>query len=888
MEELRSDDSVTFGDDSAEENYHSATDNIPKTSAGAGSVLNSVRSSVKSAVEYMNEANLGPEGDQFSERKRSGLDDTRKGRKKDEKGTTEENVSGKPETEENSIEDQETSGSGTSEDWSVVGPFPETQSLVLEDEKQGVNQADVKGHDPSHTAETKALKTEAEESTLGSSPAKLPANSAAESSTPKHGTADNARKSQRKIDDSQLSSHGAPSPKSSVSGVPPLSFGDRTPSLRRRSRTPRSTDASPSSVESGVAGSYSPGGQALRSHERHSSGLKDKPKGGRHESDNRTASDVDTIRAAKGLLQAAESDASEVVTSPGRFETIIAKASEENRKVEAREPKIKIQPPGEQERKATDFSGYDSDTDEDEAGSGLTRLERRPVFRGTKNEEEAASSNGQDGEVSGRIQRREVYTIPDTDGELGEGGSSNQLLSWPAELLVQAVAYQVKLIFQIMSFSFVMFNFFTSVLTWPIHHTIMAKDRATDMATGAVNQGFGLVSQLREGVAQTGPLVTKLSKKTVMGCLGSAYVIFVLSLLLVPAFFLDLLIVGRMVEEPVQLRETLNFDYTQARPSAIVSVLSGQDLEKAKSLPLDKLVSYRRIAAGHNFQVNVILTMPESEYNLRLGMFQVTAETLSARNQVLMRQSKPCILPYRSALIRLFKTVVYSVPLLMGFSSEAQRLEVTVLQAQEKVIPTASVRILLEPKAGYPQGGGLPELYGSELRLESVLPWPKAIIHRWKWTFYVWNGVSLFLFEVAMVLCCCRQLLLPGLGGGTPNVENIVTGEVKRPSKPDAAAKKPRKRRVQFEDDMPLGAVPEGAGSSPSLESRLEEADRLSSSSEDSDADAGWSMPPLEEAISTVEEGVKAMEETVKTLGESIVGGVSEGLGQVFSAHTSS
>ncbi|KAL3692833.1 hypothetical protein R1sor_006484 [Riccia sorocarpa] len=874
----RGEDSLISGDDSAEENYQSATDNTGETSSVSGSVVDSLTSSVRSAVEYVTELNLGVQGEQLSEEKASGLDDSKESGKNDLKGTAEDDVSPvHPERDEKTTGQQGSSGSGTSDDWSLVDAIAETLTTVPKDLKQAAITGDVSPQ----TANFKTPEIEAEESTSAAPPARVSTESAGPSTTNKDVTADNVGKSQRKADDS----HGGPTQKSPVGGAAPLSFGDRSSSLRRRSRTSRMADSSLSSVESGVTGSHSPAGQSPRSHERHSSALKDKAKAGTHGREGRPASSVDIGRNARSILQAAESDTSEVDSSLGRIESIVAESTEQDRKVASLlEPRGKLHtPPSEQEKKGTDLSGYESEPDEEEAENGLTRLDRRPVIRGAKNEEAAAassSSNSLDGEAltSGRTQRREVYTIPDTDAELEEGGSSNQLLAWPAELLVQTVAFQAKFIFQILSVSVSMFHVFTSLLTWPLHHTIIVRDRATDMAAGAVNQGYGLMSQVRDGVGQTGPLVRKLSKKTVMGCLGSAYVIFMLGLLLIPAFFLDLLLVRRMVDEPVQLRETLNFDFTQARPSAIVPVLTGQDLEKAKTLAVDKLVAYRRIQTGHNFRVNVILTLPESDYNLRLGMFQVTAETLSARNQVLLRQSKPCILPYRSAFIRLFRTVVYSLPLLMGFSSEAHRLEVTVLQAQEKMIPTASVRILLEPKAGFLEGGGLPELYEAELQLESVLPWPKAIIRRWKWTFYVWNGICLFLFEVAVVLCCCRQLLLPGFGGGTTSVENIVTGELKRPTKEEAAIRKSRsKRRVQFEDDIPVGAV--GADGSALLGSRSDEAGS-SNNSDDSDVDAesGWSMPPLEEAIATVEEGVRAVEESAKTLGDSIIGGVAEGL----------
>ena len=79
-----------------------------------------------------------------------------------------------------------------------------------------------------------------------------------------------------------------------------------------------------------------------------------------------------------------------------------------------------------------------------------------------------------------------------------------------------------------------------------------------------------------------------------------------------------------IVEEPVQATRTLNFDYTKASPVAFVPMIS-------HNLPSDlvagdedvKNVQARAIPYNHNLQLTVSLTLPESEYNQKLGVFQV-------------------------------------------------------------------------------------------------------------------------------------------------------------------------------------------------------------------------------------------------------------------------
>lgn len=61
---------------------------------------------------------------------------------------------------------------------------------------------------------------------------------------------------------------------------------------------------------------------------------------------------------------------------------------------------------------------------------------------------------------------------------------------------------------------------------------------------------------------------------------------------------------GKVVEEPIQVTETLNFDYTKPSPVAFVAV-------------------QRLVPPNQRMQLEVFLTLPESDYNRRLGVFQV-------------------------------------------------------------------------------------------------------------------------------------------------------------------------------------------------------------------------------------------------------------------------
>ena len=71
-----------------------------------------------------------------------------------------------------------------------------------------------------------------------------------------------------------------------------------------------------------------------------------------------------------------------------------------------------------------------------------------------------------------------------------------------------------------------------------------------------------------------------------------------------------------LVEKPNQTRENLNFDYSKTSPVAFVPL---------KDNVGDKthISGARAIPYNHKLQLTVSLTLPESEYNQKLGVFQV-------------------------------------------------------------------------------------------------------------------------------------------------------------------------------------------------------------------------------------------------------------------------
>ncbi|CAI8613262.1 unnamed protein product [Vicia faba] len=242
-----------------------------------------------------------------------------------------------------------------------------------------------------------------------------------------------------------------------------------------------------------------------------------------------------------------------------------------------------------------------------------------------------------------------------------------------------------------------------------------------------------------------------LLKKLGLCFLSAAYVCMVLFLVLILASVVGVGLVRFWVEEPLIVHERLHFDYTETHPSAVFSftggVSAGGGYIKKKHV---------RVPVGHTFSVSLSLLMPESDFNRELGVFQLTAELVSVNGNVMSKSSQPCMLRFRSSPIRLARTVMMGVPLVLGISAETQKINLEILRHKEMNQRSSAVRLTLHPRAGT---SSLPQLYEAEIVLNSHLPWTKELLRNWKWALYVWVSLYVYVLLLMILLCFYRPLI---------------------------------------------------------------------------------------------------------------------------------
>ncbi|XVF18601.1 hypothetical protein REPUB_Repub11eG0036800 [Reevesia pubescens] len=348
----------------------------------------------------------------------------------------------------------------------------------------------------------------------------------------------------------------------------------------------------------------------------------------------------------------------------------------------------------------------------------------------------------------------------------------NSSLGDYAELLMNFLAFLAVLMMKFVGFQYNLLLSFFTIPIWFSYFALMS----FIFPLQALRQIKGyMIRKLFRMLNDTSKTV-KVKAKNSLGNLvlrfgfaffWSFYVCSMLVGLLVSGFLFGGFMMRCLLEKPIQTTETLNFDYTKPSPVAFVPLMSSTGVGDPSSLiskddlSSGKEIGPRVIPNNHRLQLTVSLTVPESEYNRMLGVFQVKVEFQSANGKVTATSRYPCLLRFKSQTVRFAETIIKSIPLITGHQSESQVLNIKMNEFTEGLEPTTCLKVILEQRAEFQPGAGIPEIYAASLALESELPQLKKMIWYWRRTIFVWTSFMWFLMELVAILLFCRPMIIP-------------------------------------------------------------------------------------------------------------------------------
>lgn len=216
----------------------------------------------------------------------------------------------------------------------------------------------------------------------------------------------------------------------------------------------------------------------------------------------------------------------------------------------------------------------------------------------------------------------------DSDSSLRETRDANSsILIILASLCLKALWFQLNLLFGF--FTFPIWLIYCSYMFVMDPFRILRRGRGYLIRRALRIWGcvFGNVSALVLKWLKHHKDVVRLGLKLGWGLLWSVYVCTVLVVLLLSAFLVGGILMRIIMEEPIRIEEHLDFDYTQKSPEAFVPIMAcpgtGYGFSVMENLEVNKFDGGRVIPPKHKLQVKLSLTLPESDYNINLGIFQV-------------------------------------------------------------------------------------------------------------------------------------------------------------------------------------------------------------------------------------------------------------------------
>nr|XP_059866282.1 seipin-like [Delphinus delphis] len=165
----------------------------------------------------------------------------------------------------------------------------------------------------------------------------------------------------------------------------------------------------------------------------------------------------------------------------------------------------------------------------------------------------------------------------------------------------------------------------------------------------------------------------------------------------------------------------------------------------------------RVLMYGQPYRVTLELELPESPVNQDLGMFLVTISCYTRGGRIISTSSRSVMLHYRSNLLQMLDTLVFSSLLLFGFAEQKQVLEVELYPEyrENSYVPTIGAVIEIHSKCV--------QLYGAHLRIHAHFTGLRYLLYNFPMTCAFVGVASNFTFLSVIVLFSYVQWVWRGI-----------------------------------------------------------------------------------------------------------------------------
>ncbi|KAK9085789.1 hypothetical protein Sjap_026200 [Stephania japonica] len=285
-------------------------------------------------------------------------------------------------------------------------------------------------------------------------------------------------------------------------------------------------------------------------------------------------------------------------------------------------------------------------------------------------------------------------------------------------LLFKAIGYHANALIRLFFFPIWLTYSSFALLVDPLRVVRWARSRSMESMLAMWSYFRGAAIQFMYERLNEQKSMAKLAMKILWGFFWAVYVYVLLLGILLSGFIIGAILMRYIAEEPIQMTESLTFDYGKSSPVAFVPIMSCTS------------VTCTGENCNQNLQIGSFSGCPYSSPRVLeiLALPLVKVDYLTRSGKEISSTSYPCMLRFKSELLRSVETILNGIPLIAGYSTESQIIQIKTRGFKEGDEPTSCIKVSIKQRAEYGPAGitaGVPDIYSASLMLNSEPPFIK-------------------------------------------------------------------------------------------------------------------------------------------------------------------
>uniref|UniRef100_A0A3B4A307 Seipin n=1 Tax=Periophthalmus magnuspinnatus TaxID=409849 RepID=A0A3B4A307_9GOBI len=195
---------------------------------------------------------------------------------------------------------------------------------------------------------------------------------------------------------------------------------------------------------------------------------------------------------------------------------------------------------------------------------------------------------------------------------------------------------------------------------------------------------------------------------------------------------------------------------------------------------------------GQPYRISVDLEMPESPVNEHLGMFMIKMTCYTKGGKIVSSVGRSTMLHYRSSLLKIMSTLLFSPLLLSGMAEQKQLIEVELVSDYKTNSYEPIVGAVIEIQSRRVQ------IYSSQLRIHAYFTGIRYVLYNFPLTSAVIGVATNFAFLSVIVLFSYLQFIWGGIWPPEQVRVRVMMGDNSRMQQ----RKQEVKKRMERESSM--------------------------------------------------------------------------------------